>query len=113
MSTQERRTSPRLAPAGLMEIIVSDGDRAQAACRILDISPFGLRLEFVEPGDAERFADCRTLTVCACGEAIAGMLQDSCLEVRWRNGGTLGASFEPPLGVSLAELGMRAEVVRY
>ncbi len=112
MSTHERRASPRLASANLAEVVVSDGSGAQAVCRIQDISPFGLRLEFVEPGDAARFAACRALTVVRCEEAIAAMLQGRACEVRWRDGATLGARFEPSLGVSLAELGMSAEFVR-
>ena len=109
MNTHERRETPRISLSSLVEVVVSDGRDAQAACRILDISPFGLRLEFIASKDAERFAHCQALTVARCAQAIQDMLLGKACEVRWRQGATLGARFRDPLAVSLEGLGMNLE----
>jgi len=111
MSTPERRKSPRLAPTSLLEVVVNDGSDAQALCRILEISPSGLRLEFSTPEDAGRFASCPRVTVTRCGKAIADLLLGRACAVRWRQGSALGVRFETPLEVTLGELGDNLEFV--
>lgn len=113
MNTHERRRAQRTRLTSLVEVVVSDGRDARAVCRILDISPFGLRLEFVTSEDAGRFAHCHTLTVAQCGRAFEGILLGSACEIKWRQGAILGALFSPPLGVALEELGANLEFTSF
>lgn len=113
MNTHERRSAQRTTLTSLVEVVVSDGRDGQAVCRILDISPFGVRLEFVAYEDAERFAHCQALSVTQCGEAFEGMLLGRTCEIRWRQGAILGALFSAPLGVVLEELGTNLEFTSF
>lgn len=113
MSMHERRASPRLPVHGQVEVVVSDGRHAQAHCRIVDISPTGLRLEFMEPPDAGHFTDRTAVRIVQCGEPVQGMLLGKACRVSWRGGNAFGARFETPLEISLSELGMNAQFVPF
>ncbi len=113
MNIHDRRSAQRTTLSRLVEVAVSDGRDAQAVCRIIDISPFGLRLEFVSAEDAKRFSHCRVLNVIGCGEAIQALLLHKSCEVRWRQGAILGARFQAPLGVPLEGPGMDMEFTSF
>lgn len=109
----ERRKSRRKAVRGLNEIMVSAQDGPGVACRILDLSPHGMRLSFSNASHASGIVTGGRLQVGDCPELLAPLLVERGLLVVWTEERACGVRFDIPLRCALDEWEAGAKFVTF
>ncbi|WP_029894338.1 PilZ domain-containing protein [Desulfohalovibrio reitneri] len=93
---EERRKAQRTPVSAPDEVVIS-GSGVEAVCRVRDLSPYGLRLEFTAPAQAEAVRRGATLRIASCEGPMGGLLCEASFTVVWKKGDSCGAQFARPL----------------
>jgi hypothetical protein len=113
MSDSERRQSNRLNLVGLDRITIRCPDGTGANCLILDISPFGMKLEVTSAVTAEDLTTGAPIQVVDCPRPLNNLLGGVECHVQWKRRNHCGVSFSEALQLTLGEIGEAAEYVAY